>query len=116
MERTIIIIGAIAVSVVLLLLVIVSVPGCKEWMLKLASCSFRRSQDPVLPVFETVQGQPSNVTIPLATHQPTRHNDLTRQKFKQSYLVRNPGKDARQDELHRKAREGFKPAPIYYYY
>jgi len=143
MERTIIVIGSIAAVVVLLMLVIIAVPGSNTWAQKLASCSFRPSQDPVLPVTERVQGQPpaaealeqqkgfiqrqvealhntclipADITVPPETHQPTRTTDLTRQNFKQKYLVRSPGKDARQDEMHRRAREGYKPAPFIHYY
>ena len=97
----------------------------------------------MLPVVERVQGQPpateapeqqkgfiqrqvealrntflnpADITVPLETYQPTRTNDLTRQNFKQKYLVRSPGRDARQDETHRRAREGYKPAPFIHYY
>ncbi|CAA9960330.1 hypothetical protein PTMSG1_03734 [Pyrenophora teres f. maculata] len=165
MERTIIIIGSLVVVTMLLTLTIVAVPGLKERIVKLASRSFRRSQDPLLPVVqppqaqpdetevktaqaqpnvtivETVQAQPdvtetpgqeksfmqrqvdalrdtwtnpTGVTVPPEAHHTT--HDLNRQKFRQKYLARSPGKDARQDELHRKARQGFKPNPNYRYY
>ena len=143
MERTIIVIGSIPAVVVFLMLAFIAVPGSKKRAQKLASCPFRRSQDPVLPMTGRVQGQPSateaseqqkgfiqrqvealrntglipaDITVPPETHQPTRTTDLIRQNFKQKYLVRSPGKDARQDEMHRRAREGYKPAPFIHYY
>lgn len=143
MERTIIVIGSIAVMMVFFMLVIVAVPGCREWLLKLATCSSSRSQTPLLPVMETAQAQPlstgtpeqqsgflqrqvealrnacfntANVKVSPATHQPTRHTDLNHEQFKQKHMKRSPGNDARQDEIHRKTREGYKPAPFIRYY
>ncbi|KAI2476422.1 hypothetical protein Ptr902_12056 [Pyrenophora tritici-repentis] len=58
--------------------------------------------------------QPTAVTAPPQTRLTTR--DLERQRFKDKYLPRSPGKDALQDEFHRKAREGFRPNPNGYRY
>lgn len=143
MEPTIIITGSIAVFMVFFIFVIVTVPGCKEWLLKLATFSFSRSRTPLLPVVETVPAQPpstvtpkqqngfiprqvealcnvcfstTDVQVPPTTHQPMRRTDLNHEQFKQKYLKRSPGKDARQDELHRLAREGYKPAELIRYY